>query len=339
MMPSMKSITLFLCLLACALVARGADYVVAVSVDGLGSSYLQSLVEAGRLPNYRRLISESAGTLQARADHDITVTLPNHVSMLTSRGVMGAAGHNWTSNTDPAKGATLHSQKGTYVASVLDVAHDRGLRTGVWTTKSKFSLFDVSYDAVHGAPDTTGADNGRDKLDLYLCAKSPELQKDVLGTLSTQPCHFTFVHYGDGDGAGHKSGWGSDEYNASMVTIDAYLGQIMDLISSNPALKGRTALIVTADHGGDGRGHSDADKAINYTVPFHVWGPGIAPGDLYARNEGVRRSPGEGRPAYGDPVQPVRNSDLGNLALSLLGLPAIPGSTVNGKQDLGVLPR
>ena len=323
--------------IACCLAARGAEYVVTISVDGLGSTYLQKLVEAGKLPHFKQLQAESAGTQNARADFNITVTLPNHTSMVTSRRITEAEGHNWTSNTDPAKGVTIHSHKGAYVTSVFDVVHDHGLRTGVWATKTKFSLFQVSYDNEHGAPDTTGPDNGRNKVDGYVYKKtSSELTDNFLATMTNQPCQFAFVHFGECDAAGHGHGWGSTAYDDALIGLDGQLGRIMDLIATDPKLKGKTDLIVTADHGGEGKDHGDATKPLDYTIPFYVWGAGVTSGDLYAVNTGTRLSPGEGHPDYSAPKQPVRNAEVGNLALTLLGLPPIPGSLVDTKQDLRV---
>ncbi len=324
------------CWIGGCVVAQGADYVVALSVDGLGSTYLQTMVEAGKLPHFKQLQAESAGTTNARNDYDVSVTLPNHTSMVTSRRIKGVDGHNWTNNTNPAKGVTLHSHKGSYVASVFDVAHDHGLRTGVWATKTKFSLFPDSYNDVNGAPDTTGQDNGRKKVDYSYIKSSVELTDNFVSYMATNPCQFAFVHFGECDGAGHKDGWGSDPYYAALVMLDGQLGRIMDFIATNVNLKGKTTLIVTADHGGAGKDHHDTSKPLDYTIPFYVWGVGTHPGDLYAMNADCRQAPGEGRPDYAAPKQPIRNGEVGNLALSLLGLPPIPGSMIDAKQDLRV---
>ncbi len=329
--------TILICWLGCCLITRGAEYVVTLSVDGLGASYLQNLVDAGKLPHFKQLQLESAGTLNARADFDVTVTLPNHASMVTSRRIKQPEGHNWTSNTDPAKGVTLHSNKGAYIASVFDGVHDHGLKTGMWATKTKFSLFPVSYNETNGALDTTGPDNGRNKIDGYVYRKSSvELTDDFITGMSSQVCQYAFVHFTECDSMGHGHGWGSDPYNTALIMLDAQLGRIMDLMATNPKLKGKTVLIVTADHGGAGSNHSDPTKPLDYTIPFYVWGEGVVAGDLYALNSESRQAPGEGRPDFAAPKQPIRNADVGNLALTLLGLPAIPGSTIDVKQDLRV---
>lgn len=314
---------------------NGADFVITISIDGLGSSYMQALIGAGQLPHLARFTREAAGTPNARADHDITVTLPNHISMITSRPITGPAGHNWIHNTDPANGVTLHSQKGAYIASAFDVAHDNGRRTGLWATKTKFSLFSVSYDAVQGAADTTGPDNGRNKLDLFVVNKSSGKLTDLfMATMTNNPCHYAFVHFGEADGAGHQHGWGSESYNQALIDIDRCLGRIRDVIATDPVLKDRTALIITADHGGTGKNHSEAGAPLNYTIPFYIWGTGVTPGDLYTLNTGTRICPGNRRPDYTTANQPVRNSEAGNLALSLLGLGPVPGSSINLNQEL-----
>lgn len=320
--------------------AHGAEYVVGVSVDGLGSTYLQQLIDAGEAPNLKRLQDEGAGTANARTDYFMTITLPNHTAMLTGRPVRGIDGHGWTNNTDPEAGMTLHANKGAYVASVFDVAHDHGLRTGIWSTKTKFSLYRDSYDATSGGPDSTGTDNGRHKVDVFSHKTAcTNLTEDFIGSMRASPCHFAFVHYGDTDAAGHAKGWGGPEYREALRKVDACVGRVMGLITGDARLKDKTLLILTADHGGKDKGHSDARLALNYTIPFYAWGCDVRKADLYQLNAGVRASPDGGRPSFDDEGQPIRNGELGNLVLSELGLGPIPGSRVNARQDLLVRPR
>jgi hypothetical protein len=301
---------------------QAADYVIAVSVDGLGTTYMQRMIDAGRLPHFRQIEAEGACTTNARADYDITVTLPNHTTMLTSRPVKAVGGHLWTSNTDPAAGMTIHTNAGQYIASVFDVARANGRRTGLWSTKTKFSLYAVSYHP-----------------DVFCHEKdSATLTTNFLAVMQSQPCHFAFVHFGGTDAAGHATEWGSDLYNTELAMVDDCLGRMMALMTNNPVLKGKTTLIVTADHGGKGNNHANPTEPLDYTIPFLVWGVGATAGDLYAMNPATRRAPGTGRPDYAANPQPIRNGDLGNLALSLLDLPAIPGSCIDALQDLRLIP-
>jgi hypothetical protein len=114
------------------------------------------------------------------------------------------------------------------------------------------------------------------------------------------------------------------------------LGDVFHLVENDPQLKGKTAIILTADHGGWALGHDDPAVAESYTIPIFVWGAGVAHGDLYAMNSQSRTEPGKARVDYAIDKQPIRNGDTGNLALSLLGLGPIPTSLIDAAQDLRV---
>lgn len=323
-----------------------ARYVIVISVDGMGSAYVKPLLAAGltnELTTLRRIQAEGCGTLNARDDADYAITLPNHVTMMTGRRVKGEEGHHWTVNTDPGPTATLASNHGSYLASGFDVAHDNGLRTAIWSGKSKFSMFHQSYNATSGAPDLTGPDNGRDKIDYDKIAPgSPAaiLTTDFVTRMTGQPYNFVFFHYQDPDATGHGIGWSADPaspYAKTLKSVDTAIGRMLDMVQASPTLKGRTVIILTSDHGGHDKTHGDTKNPLDFTIPFYVWGAGVAAGgDLYAMNPGRRTAPGpDANPPYTGP-QPVRNGEAANLALGLLGLGPVPGSTIDRARDLVV---
>jgi hypothetical protein len=183
-------------------VTTPSKYVILISVDGMGAEYVKTFTNSttNNLTTIKRLMNEGVSTMNARTDKDYTITLPNHVSMVTSRGVVGTAGHNWTVNVDPAVGQTLATNKGSYVASMFDVAHDNGLRTGMWAGKTKFMLFRDSYNSTNGAADTTGINNGRDKIDHEFFDEDipmDSITTDFINQMNANPYNLSFVHYPD----------------------------------------------------------------------------------------------------------------------------------------------
>jgi hypothetical protein len=315
--------------------AQRATYVIHISVDALRPDAITTLGPAN-LPNFYRMRTQGAFTDNARSDYDYTLTLPNHTTELTSRGVLGASGHGWNNNLDPLPGQTLASNKGSYVAGAFDVAHDHGLRTGAYAGKSKFSLFDISWNASNGAPDITGPDNGKDKIDTYLYLDNTAALVNALATnMIAQPFNYAFIHFRDPDTIGETLGFMGTDYLNTVKAMDGLLGLLFSLVDTNAQLHGRTAIVLMADHGGYDKTHADAARREAYSVPFYVWGPGVLAGaDLYALNPACRLNPGTSRPLYSAPVQPIRHGEAANLALGLLGLGPVPGSTLNYVQDL-----
>ncbi len=328
------------------------QYVIFISVDGLGGTYLGKIFDGTAIggpysiPNFTRLKNEGASTLAAHCDNNNWETLPNHTSIMTGRPRDGTAGHNWTSNGDPGVGQTIHTNKGSYVVSGFDVAHDNGLRTGMYANKTKFSLFDTtpsytgggSYNATYGALDTTGVNNGRDKIDnTYINTALGGIIVDTYITQqkSASPNHYAFLHINETDAYGHSSGWGSATWNAQAVVVDGMIGKLFKLIETDvPAMTGHTAIVLTADHGNQDNPPTGADR---YQVPFYVWGPGVPAGvDLYALNAGKRQVAATYPMTVYTGMQPVRNAEASNLALDLIGLNAIPGSMFDSTHDLTV---
>lgn len=329
------------------------EYVVHISVDGLSGELLRGMLQAdtaGTFANFQRFVDEGATTLNARTDYAYTNTLPNHTTMLTGRAVLMPVGqpntthHGYIGNVFPSPTATLHNSGNVnvpYVASVFDVAHDHGRTTSLYTSKDKFIIYEQSYNSTNGATDPQPPDNGTDKIDTYVYLTSGfplnaiNMQAAFVADLATTPARYNFVHYRDPDSDGHAVGWGTAAYQAAVARVDGYLGELFQVIENSSTLKDHTVIVLSSDHGGVGLGHSNAAQATNYTIPFFTWGAGVDFGaDLYALNAATRTDPGTARPDYNAQPGPIRNGDAANLVLQLLGLPTVPGSTINSAQDL-----
>lgn len=327
------------------------SHVIQISVDALGGKYLEKFLRESpeEFPNFARMIREGASTLNARTDFFRTSTLQNHTCMITGRPVLTpeswkeAKGHGLLQNSYPLKVESLHAvnPEGGYTASTFDVAHDHGLKTALYSGKAKFKIYASAYGEKFGRENP----HGRNKVDSVITEDSllgeapPSFPVRVLEDLHAKHPAYVFLHYPYPDSVGHHFGYLGSEYRDAVKAVDGDLGDLLRLVENDPEWKGRTVIILTADHGGQPgtMSHGNAEEPYNYTLPFLVWGAGVAQGaDLYQLNPQSRRDPGESRPEYAPTGQPIRNGDAGNLALSLLGLPPIPGSSINNKQDLSV---
>ena len=168
--------------------------------------------------------------------------------------------------------------------------------------------------------------------------------KNYIADMKAEPYDFSFIHLVAPDLVGHSFNWYSTAQDEAIKGVDVELGEVFKLVEEDERLKGKTAIILTCDHGGGGGGvvnnHVLPEWPLNYTIHFQAWGPGIPAGqELYELNQETRLIPPEDvNPLYvADTSQmPIRNGDLGNLAMDLLGLPHIPGSWINADQSLNV---
>lgn len=293
--------------------------VLAISVDGLN---VRALSRLGRrkLPNLFRLLREGASTRNARAQVEKTLTLPNHTSMVTGRRIRAAKGGHGVTWNHGHRHATVQQAAGGDVASIFTRVRSAGGRSALFATEDKLALFRRSWPrSVHRQKIVQDGDK--------------RVTRAVRRDLLRRDRSFTLLHLGAADEAGHQHGWMSKKYLAAVRGVDANIGTLLRAIDRDPRLDD-VVVILTADHGGKPgtRRHIDADCRCNYRVPFIIWGPGVAKGDLYDLNPGYA-DPGTARVRFRG-AQPVRNGDVANLAAALLGIGRVPGSRWGADEPL-----
>lgn len=298
------------------------DSVLAISVDGLNTDALRVLGRAGA-PRLHAFMRAGASTRNARTAYEMTVTLPNHVGMVTGRRIDARfGGHGVTWNDDRSTPATVQEAAGEPVASVFSEVAEAGGSTAVFASKGKFSLWERSWpEAI-------------DRTTIIL--PNGPLVSALEADVAAGPRAFRFLHLSLPDDVGHAKGWMSPAYLRAVRRLDRLVGRAVAAVRSTPELAASTAIVLAGDHGGRRTEHAQATRIANYRVAFMVRGPGVDRGaDLYDLNPELR-DPRRGRPSYDAERQPVRNAMLANLSLDLLGLGPVPGSELNATQTLDV---
>ncbi len=224
-------------------------HVVIIIVDGLRPD----LITADGAPTLARLASEGAASLEAQTVRPM-ITLPAITSILT--GLLPRDhGVTWNDYV-PSEGVIE-------ATTIFDVAHAAGLGTAFFSGKVKLrhvarpsSLDSMS---VRSLPDASVAILAR----TYLVEQQPNLM---------------LVHLPNIDRAGHEFGWGKAEQRDTLRATDIAIESIIAVIESRE-LRGPSRVIVTADHGGEGRNHQRVRRG-NLTVPWILWGDGVTPTQL-----------------------------------------------------------
>jgi len=212
-------------------------------------------------PVMKRMMHEGAFTLRARGVMP-TSSSPNWASMIMGAGPEqhGVTSNDWKPdkfNIPPTvKGpggifptifSVLREQK---PQAVVGVFHD-------WGDYGR--LFE------------------RNMVDVIENPKGPtNTVERAVAFIKTRHPTFTFIHLDHVDHAGHEIGHGTDAYYASVSVADKLIGQVVDAIES-AGMKDSTLVLVTADHGGKGKGHG-GETMGELEIPWIITGPGIRSG-------------------------------------------------------------
>lgn len=93
--------------------------------------------------------------------------------------------------------------------------------------------------------------------------------------IKTKKPTFMFIHLDHVDDAGHTFGHGTPQYYAAVAKADRLIGQIRQAVA-NAGMSNDTVILVTADHGGVGKGHG-GQSLTELEIPWIAYGKGIAP--------------------------------------------------------------
>jgi arylsulfatase A-like enzyme len=248
--------------------------VVIISEDGLRPDVLSPELT----PRHIKLLQEGAHAKDAETIPE-SDTLPSHASMLSG---VGAREHGLWWNSYQADRGYIH------VPTIFSAAHAKGMSTAMFVGKPKLRHIAIPGTVDHYERPSYLCGGVAKRAGEYFDAKKPDLM---------------FVHFSDPDEYGHSHGWMSKEYLHAVHDSDRCLATLLDAIDAS-GLADSTLVIVTADHGGHGKKHSDGHFAVDRDIPWIVRGPGVGHGVVLDET--------------------VETVDTAATTLAALGLPALP---------------
>ncbi len=230
-----------------------ADRVLIVSFDGLRPD----AISAAEMLNVLTVMQSGAYTLGAQTIMP-SLTLPAHASMLV--GTCPAKHIVRWNEYVPQNGYALGSD-------IFDLAQAAGMQTVMVVGKEKLRQITE--------PGSTDFFEFIDKTDKIKDSSTIEsLAIDQI----REGFDLMFVHFPNGDLAGHESGWMSREQLRTYGRDDALFGRLLQALQANGMYE-TTTIIITSDHGGHDTTHG-TNTLDDMTIPWIISGPGILPGLL-----------------------------------------------------------
>ena len=234
-----------------------AKHVIVVGFDGLSPDG----IEHADTPYLDSLISEGAYTPHARSVLPSSSS-PNWATMIMGVGpeVHGITSNDWERDNFVLPPVT--QDEDFLFPTIFNMVNRQieNAETGaIYHWEGFGRLFEkktVDYD-VHAGDENRTAE----LANVYIRENKPD---------------FTFIHFDHIDHAGHHFGHGTPEYYEAVEKGDSLLGVIMRAIKET-GMDEETLLIVSADHGGTGKGHG-GETLAEMEIPFILWGASVKKG-------------------------------------------------------------
>lgn len=234
-----------------------AEHVVIIGCDGMSPDG----VRHAKAPVMNGLMKRGAYTLHARGVMP-TVSSPNWASMIMGAGPEqhGVTSNDWQPNKFEIEPTAKGS--GGFFPTIFGILREQRPN---------------AYIAVFHDWQGFGRLVEPKACDVTNYVPGPEnTTRRAIAEIKEKKPTFLFVHLDHVDHAGHESGHGTPEYYAAVDEADKYIGMMIDAVKE-AGIFDSTITLVTADHGGVGKGHGGATMA-EIEIPWIMAGPGIAKG-------------------------------------------------------------
>lgn len=233
--------------------SKKIKHVVLIGCDGFGAYALQE----AKMPNLKALMSNGSWTDKARCVLPSSSAV-NWASLLMGAGPTEHGYTEWDSKVPEIPSAT----KTAYGIFPTIFSVIRGQKKDA-KTAVVYSWGGIGYlfekQAVSIVVD------GKDKDGF--CADT------TAAIIKKEKPYFTFVHFDEPDHTGHAIGHRTPEYYKQLESVDQRIGKVVQAVK-DAGIADETIILVTADHGGTGKGHGG--KSLDeIQIPWIIAGPGV----------------------------------------------------------------
>jgi len=233
--------------------SKKVKHVVLIGCDGFGAYALQE----AKMPNLKALMSSGSWTDKARCVLPSSSAV-NWASLLMGAGPTEHGYTEWDSKVPEIPSATKTSY-GIF-PTIFSVIRDQKKEA---KTAVVYSWGGIGYLFEKEAVNIVV--NGNDKDDFCTDTAATIIKKE-------KP-YFTFLHLDEPDHTGHAIGHRTPEYYKQLELVDQRIGKIVQAVK-DAGIADETIILVTADHGGKGKGHGG--KSLDEVqIPWIIAGPGV----------------------------------------------------------------
>ncbi|WP_344853217.1 alkaline phosphatase [Pedobacter jeongneungensis] len=233
--------------------SKKIKHIILIGCDGFGGYALQE----ANMPNLKALMANGSWTDKARCVLPSSSAV-NWASLLMGAGPTEHGYTEWNSKVPEIPSVTKTSY-GIF-PTIFSVIRDQKKTA---KTAVVYSWNGIGYlfekEAVSIVVD------GKEKDDFCTDTAAAIIKKE-------KP-YFTFLHLDEPDNTGHAIGHRTPAYYKQLELVDQRIGKIVKAVN-DAGISDETIILVTADHGGTGKGHGG--KSLDEVqIPWIISGPGV----------------------------------------------------------------